>query len=65
VARLARFDRLTQLLRRGDASWAGLAAMLGFSDQAHLTREVRHFSGLTPTALSELLTGPIHADPDR
>jgi AraC-like DNA-binding protein len=32
-------------------SWASIAAMLGFSDQAHLVREVRALAGITPGAL--------------
>jgi AraC-like DNA-binding protein len=49
-ARLVRFDRLVQRLRGGrSASWSELAAELGYYDQAHLVREVRHFAGVTPT----------------
>jgi AraC-like DNA-binding protein len=49
-ARLIRFDRLVQRLRRGcDAPWSALAAELGYYDQAHLVRDVRQFAGVTPT----------------
>jgi AraC-like DNA-binding protein len=50
LARLVRFDRLMDRARR-DAStrWADLAFESGYSDQAHLARDVRRFTGLTPT----------------
>ena len=49
-ARIVRFDRLMRHLRSGGAgSWAELADRFGYSDQAHLVREVRHFTGLAPT----------------
>jgi AraC-like DNA-binding protein len=32
-------------------SWARIAAECGFADQAHLTREFRHLTGTTPSAL--------------
>ncbi|WP_241961998.1 helix-turn-helix domain-containing protein [Rhodococcus opacus] len=35
---------------------AGLAADLGFSDQAHMTRTMRAHLGETPTALRTLLS---------
>lgn len=44
-------DRLAD----GEVSLAALAADLGFSDQAHLTRTVREHLGHTPTALRRLL----------
>ncbi len=54
-ALLVRFDRLVALLDRGPPlDWAERAARLGYADQAHLTREVRRFSGLTPTGLARL-----------
>lgn len=55
AARLLRFDRLVRELRVGPRPWVELACELGFSDQAHLVREVRRFAGLTPSALLEHL----------
>jgi AraC-like DNA-binding protein len=53
--RVGRIVRLERLLARVDApeapDWARAAAELGFADQAHLAREVRELTGLTPTAL--------------
>jgi AraC-like DNA-binding protein len=53
ASRLLRFDALVAKLGSGRerASWAELAADLGFSDQAHLAREVRRFTGQTPSQL--------------
>jgi AraC-like DNA-binding protein len=50
--RILRFRRLLRLaaLRR-DGGLAAVAAELGYADQAHLTREVRELSGLTPVEL--------------
>lgn len=50
--RIARFERFTTAIMRspGDAL-AGLAAECGYVDQAHLTRDVRDFSGMTPGEL--------------
>ena len=57
--RITRFERFTAaLLRRPDDSLAGLAADCGYVDQAHLTRDVRDFSGMTPGELrSRLIPG--------
>ncbi|WP_051470929.1 helix-turn-helix domain-containing protein [Patulibacter minatonensis] len=49
-ARLVRFDRAQHALRERPDPLAVVAAAHGFSDQAHLTREVRAFAGVTPTA---------------
>lgn len=51
MARLVRFERAAALVAAPGLDLATLAADTGFSDQAHLTREVRALSGLTPTAL--------------
>lgn len=36
--------------------WADIAATMGFSDQAHLSREFRRVTGLSPRELKDLLT---------
>lgn len=49
--RLARVLRLVELTRlvESDREWSDLAYASGFSDQAHLSREVRDLVGVTPT----------------
>ena len=50
--RLARFERFTEaIMRAPNDSLAGLAAECGYVDQAHLTRDVRAFSDMTPGEL--------------
>lgn len=50
LARLVRFDAvMTRLLDGAPVALSDLAFEHGFSDQAHLARDVRHFTGLTPT----------------
>jgi AraC-like DNA-binding protein len=56
--RVLRFRRLLKLLRLDDDQPDGLAriaAAVGYSDQAHLTRECRALSGLTPLQLAGVL----------
>ncbi|NVJ06134.1 AraC family transcriptional regulator [Myxococcus sp. AM001] len=48
-ARIARFQHVLASAR-GEMTWASLAGEHGFSDQAHLVREFRAFSGATPVA---------------
>jgi AraC-like DNA-binding protein len=51
-ARLVRFDRLVGRLRNDrETAWTELAGELGYYDQAHLVRDVRHFAGTTPTGV--------------
>ncbi|MCW2917741.1 MAG: AraC family transcriptional regulator [Actinomycetia bacterium] len=50
-----RVGRVMEQLEGGECGLAGLAADLGFADQAHLTRTVREQLGHTPTALRRLL----------
>ncbi len=52
--------RVTRALQRigdGERDLAGLAADLGFSDHAHLTRTIRAATGHTPTFCRALLAG--------
>ncbi|MCZ0983504.1 helix-turn-helix domain-containing protein [Streptomyces diastatochromogenes] len=51
AARLVRFDRAAHLLAAGNAA-AQVAATSGYADQAHLHREVKAFTGATPTAVA-------------
>ncbi|MCA9641276.1 MAG: helix-turn-helix transcriptional regulator [Polyangiaceae bacterium] len=63
-AELTRFEGLTEALkavgtpRQPMPSLAELAQEFGFSDQAHLARNVKRFSGLTPRGLTALLGAP-------
>lgn len=48
-ARLCAFQRVIQSVgQRSRVNWSGIAAHSGYYDQAHLVREFRAFSGLTP-----------------
>lgn len=52
ACRLARFHATLCLARDEPARrWSEIAHRVGFADQAHLTRELRAFSGLTPREL--------------
>jgi AraC-like DNA-binding protein len=52
LVRVTRLQRLLALARRlPDASLATLAASVGYSDQAHMSRECRGLTGLTPGRL--------------
>lgn len=54
--RIARFERFSDALRMAPhESLAALAAQEGYADQAHLTREVADFSGMTPAELRRRL----------
>lgn len=52
VARILRFERARRrALDRPRAAWSEIALDCGYSDQAHLIREFRSLSGLTPPEL--------------
>jgi AraC-like DNA-binding protein len=51
AAQLVRFDHAAHLLAAGHAA-ARVAAESGYVDQSHLHREVKTFTGLTPTAVA-------------
>ncbi|KZB86049.1 helix-turn-helix domain-containing protein [Amycolatopsis regifaucium] len=54
VGRIARLNRTMALLNREPSlSWAEIAYLGGYSDQAHLTREFRALSGCTPTEIGK------------
>lgn len=53
LCRIARFQRVLRSLREprpGSIGWADVAAIAGFADQAHLTRDFRDIAGLPPEA---------------
>ena len=54
VIRRYRLHEITERLRNGKAvEWAGLAADLGYADQAHLTRDFTKLVGEPPTMYAE------------
>jgi AraC-like DNA-binding protein len=60
LARLVRFERVMGRLRPStatkDVCLADLAAIHGYSDQAHLARDVKHFTGLTASEARQSLS---------
>jgi AraC-like DNA-binding protein len=58
VVRLVRFQRAVSAMSRPGARLTAVAYGAGYYDQAHLIREVREFSGVSPGALVR----QIHAD---
>jgi AraC-like DNA-binding protein len=48
--RLARFRAALQTYASGCTNWSEIAHLTGHSDQSHLVREFKAWSGLTPTA---------------
>ena len=49
VARMIRFERVASLLQREpEVSWSQAAYRSGYFDQAHLIRDCRQFTGVTP-----------------
>jgi len=50
TGRVVRFHHVKRLLGSGRPGLAEIAAVCGYADQAHLTREFRELAGRTPTA---------------
>ena len=66
LVRVQRFQRFLGLAEREPASPLGrLAAEAGYADQAHLTRECRRLSGLSPAALLAAGATPAGEKSDR
>ena len=54
VSNLMRFEQVrNQLWLHPDVSIAGLAHELGYTDQSHLSREFKRYSGITPAAFAQ------------
>jgi AraC-like DNA-binding protein len=49
--RIRRFQRVLQAMEEPCANWADAAVECGYYDQAHLIRDFRRLSGLTPACL--------------
>jgi AraC-like DNA-binding protein len=60
LRRVLRFRRAVALLRAGLPP-AEVAARAGYSDQPHLSREVRSFAGLSPARLAPARLDPAQA----
>ncbi len=58
LARLVRFERVMREARMElPVRWADLAIDRGYCDQSHLARDIKHFTGLTPTEARETFSG--------
>jgi transcriptional regulator GlxA family with amidase domain len=60
LAQVARVQAVSRKAQTG-GSLAGIAADVGFADQAHMTRVVRQLTGLTPQRLRRPGRTPIAA----
>jgi methylphosphotriester-DNA--protein-cysteine methyltransferase len=58
AARLIRFDRVWRHVdQRRPLDWGQVAADTGYADQAHLIRDFRQFTGITPTGYQAVMAG--------
>jgi AraC-like DNA-binding protein len=53
LQRVLRFQRFLRALRGTDADLAGAAALAGYADQSHLSRETRRLADLSPLQLTQ------------
>ena len=51
--RIVRFQRALRMMQLGSRDYTGIAYANGYSDQSHLIRDFRLFSGMTPKQLTE------------
>jgi AraC-like DNA-binding protein len=59
--RIQRFNQITRCLASGGpVKLADIADLSGYSDQAHMTREFREFSGVTPSQYRGNANSPLH-----
>ena len=59
--RIQRFNRATRCLASTrQPGLADLAISIGYSDQAHLTRDFREFAGVSPSRYAGLSQSPLH-----
>jgi len=63
-ARITRLQATLRALDQGDASIAAVATDSGFADQAHVTRELRRVTGLTPARLRAALRRHLEGEGD-
>ncbi len=61
--RLSQFHRARRLITETGLSLSEIAARTGYVDQAHMTRRVKAYAGLTPRQLRRSISvfGPLHA----
>ncbi|HEY4281329.1 MAG TPA: helix-turn-helix domain-containing protein, partial [Conexibacter sp.] len=53
LQRVLRFQRFLRALHGTDADLAGAAALAGYADQSHLSRETRRLADLSPLQLTQ------------
>ncbi|MBP2400592.1 helix-turn-helix domain-containing protein [Streptomyces syringium] len=58
LARILRFQRVITIPHAPDRNWAELAALCGYHDQSHLSREFRALTGLTANQFRRLANTP-------
>ncbi|HZE40261.1 MAG TPA: helix-turn-helix domain-containing protein, partial [Stackebrandtia sp.] len=63
AARVLRFEHVVELVDKGSGSLGEIAANAGYSDHAHLGREVRDFAGCPPGELARALATRITVEP--